>query len=142
MKKYLILTMLFAFLFTWFSYWQGSSWSDKMWIEMDSDCLTNWQCKFYIYETLWIRQSLSREDRSNPTIFIQDIILSATFFVGTAITIVLVISWLLFVFAGANWALAAKAKKWITWSLIWLLFVTWSYAFIRLLQFLFTGWGG
>lgn len=123
--------------------WQcivNNAWN--MWIEMNPDCLINWQCKFDIYQTLWIRQSLPRETRSSPWIFIQDIILSATFFVGTLITAVLIISWLLYVFAWVNAGLADKAKKWITWSLIWLLFVVWSYAFVRLIQFLVTWWGG
>lgn len=110
-------------------------------IEMDPDCLMNGQCKFNIYDTLGIRQSLPEDTRSSPWIFIQDIILSATFFVGTVITIVLIISWLLFVFSGINQDLHSKAKKWITGSLIWLLFVSWSYAFVRLIQFLVT-WGG
>ena len=113
----------------------------NMWINMNQTCLINWQCKFDIYQTLWIRQSMPAETRSSPWIFIQDIILSATFFVGTLITWVLIISWLLFVFAWINGNLAAKAKKWITWSLIWLLFVVWSYAFVRLIQFLITWWG-
>ncbi len=114
----------------------------NMWIEMGPDCLINWQCKFNIYETLWIRQSLPEETRSSPWIFIQDIILSATFFVGTLITWVLIVSWLLYVFSWAKPELASKAKKWITGSLIWLLFVVWSYAFVRLIQFLVTWWGG
>lgn len=113
----------------------------NMWIDINQQCLINWQCKFDIYQTLGIRQSLPRETRSSPWIFIQDIILSATFFVGTLITWVLIISWLLFVFAGAKPDLQSKAKKWVTWSLIWLLFVVWSYAFVRLIQFLVT-WGG
>jgi hypothetical protein len=129
---------------TWWAIvnWQcvvNNAWT--LWINMDSRCLINWQCSLDIYDTLWIRQSLPKSTRSSPWIFIQDIILSATFFVGTLITWVLVISWLLFVFAWANGNLAAKAKKWITGSLIWLLFVTWSYAFVRLIQFLVT-WGG
>jgi len=113
----------------------------NMWIEMSPDCLINWQCKFDIYQTLWIRQSIPKETRSSPWIFIQDIILSATFFVGTLITWVLIISWLLYVFSWVNAGLADKAKKWITWSLIGLLFVVWSYAFVRLIQFLVTWWG-
>ncbi len=130
---------------TWWSIinWQcvvNNAWN--MWIDMDSQCLINWQCKFDIYQTLWIRQSLPRETRSSPWIFVQDIILSATFFVGTLITWVLIISWLLFVFSWVNAGLADKAKKWITGSLVWLLFVVWSYAFVRLIQFLVTWWWG
>jgi len=118
----------------------NSAWN--MWINMDDKCLLNWQCSLDVYSMLWIRQSLPAETRSSPWIFIQDIILSATFFVGTLITAVLIISWLLYVFAWVNANLQAKAKKWITGSLIWLLFVTWSYAFVRLIQFLVTWWWG
>lgn len=117
----------------------NNEWS--MWIEMDQDCLINGQCKFSIYDTLGIRQSLPKETRSSPWIFIQDIILSATFFVGTVMTAVLIISGLLFVLSWFNADLHSKAKKWVIWSLVWLLFVSWSYAFVRLIQFLVT-WGG
>lgn len=118
--------------------------TNNMWtmgIDITEECLINGQCKLDIYDTLGIRQSLPKDTRSSPWIFIQDIILSATFFVGTLITWVLIISWLLYVFAWANGALAAKAKKWITWSLVGLVFVVGSYAFVRLIQFLITWWG-
>ncbi len=116
----------------------NTEWS--MWINMDSDCLLNWQCSYNIYETLWIRKS-----DQNPKVssFMQDIVLAATTFIGTVIAIILVVSGVLYIVAAIWWnsSLADTAKKWLINSVVWLLLVVWSYAIIRLIQFLATAWG-
>jgi len=112
----------------------------NMWINMDSDCLINWQCSLNIYKTLWIRKS-----NQDPTVstFFQDIVLWATMFLGTVITIILVVSWILYISAAISGKSnsADMAKKWIFNSILWLLFVVWSYAIIRLIQFIATAGG-
>lgn len=109
------------------------------WLDINTECLTNWQCHMNIYKTLWIRKS-----DPNPEVktFTQDIILAATEFFGTLITIVLIVSWLFYIISamsGKN-ELASKAKTSMIWSIVWLLFVTLSYSIIRLIQFLITWW--
>jgi hypothetical protein len=109
-----------------------------MWMNMDPNCLINWQCSYNIYKTVWIRKS-----NQNPTVssFVQDVILWATTFMGTVITVVLIISWILYILAAILWKsnLADMAKKWIFNSILWLLLVSWSYALVRLIQFVATG---
>ena len=106
-------------------------------ISIDKDCLLNWQCSMNVYETLWIR-------KSNPDpsvkVFAQDIILWASMFFGTVMTILLIISGLSFVMAWYTGKSPDKAKKMMIWSIVWLLFVTFSYTIIRLIQFLATWW--
>lgn len=110
----------------------------NMWMNMDPNCLINWQCSYNIYKTVWIRKS-----NQNPTVssFVQDVILWATTFMGTVITVVLIISWILYILAAILWKsnLADMAKKWIFNSILWLLLVSWSYALVRLIQFVATG---
>jgi hypothetical protein len=53
------------------------------------------QCKFNVYDTLGIRQG---DKETSVGIFVQDIILSATMFIGTIVTIAIIIAGLLFVF--------------------------------------------
>lgn len=110
----------------------------NMWINMDSNCLINWQCNYNIYKTVWIRKS-----DPNPSVstFVQDVVLWVTMFIGTVITVVLIVSWILYILAAILWRsnLADMAKKWIFNSILWLLLVSWSYAVVRLIQFVATG---
>ena len=106
-------------------------------ININKDCLLNWQCSMNVYKTLWIR-------KSNPDpsvkVFAQDIILWASMFFGTIMTVLLIVSGLSYVMAWYTGKSPDKAKKMMVWSIIWLLFVTFSYTIIRLIQFLATWW--
>lgn len=102
--------------------------------------LINGQCKLNIYDTLGIRQSV--RDKDDPTsvgLFVQDVVLSATFFIGTLVTIALIVSGLMFIFAASSGKSPEKAKQWIMWSLIGLLIVVSSYVIIRLVQYIAKG---
>jgi hypothetical protein len=112
----------------------------NMWINMNADCLVNWQCSYNIYKTLGIRKS---DQNPKVSTFIQDIVLWVTMFLGTVIAILLIVSGILYIIASIQWSSskADMAKKWIINSLLWLVLVTWSYAIVRLIQFVATaGW--
>ncbi|MCK9466750.1 MAG: hypothetical protein M0P94_00295 [Candidatus Absconditabacterales bacterium] len=110
-------------------------------INMNSDCLINGQCSYNIYKTLGIRQS-----DQNPSVstFVQDIVLGITMFLGTAITIILIISGILYILAAilGKSNLADMAKKGIFNSILGLVLVSGSYAIVRLVQFVATAGGG
>ena len=108
-----------------------------LWINIDKKCLLNGQCSMNIYETIGIRKS-----NPNPDVktFAQDIILWATMFFGTVMTVLFIVSWLSYVMAWFNGKSPDKAKKMMVWSIVWLLFVTFSYTIIRLIQFFATWW--
>ena len=109
-------------------------------ITINEKCLLNGQCKYDIYDTLGIRQSVrATGEATSVGLFVQDIILSATFFIGTVVTIALIVSGLMYIFAGATGKDPATAKKGITWSLIGLLIVSSSYLIIRLIQYIAKG---
>lgn len=107
------------------------------WIRMNDKCLLNGQCWFNIYQFLGLRQSIS--DNNSPELFVQDILLSATFFIGTIVTIAFIVSWLMFIFAGATGKDPSKAKAGIKNSLIGLLIVVSSYSIIRIVQYIAKG---
>lgn len=100
--------------------------------------LANGQCKFNIYETLGIRRSANN---TSPILFVQDIVLSATFFIGTVITLAIVVAGLLFIRAGisGNDSLQGKAKSGMINAIIGLVIVMASYMIIRLVQFIVRG---
>lgn len=122
-----------------FAAWTGNN-TWVMGITCNEDQLVNGQCKLNIYDTLGIRQSVGNED--DPTsvgLFVQDIVLSATFFIGTLVTVALIVSWLMFIFAASSGKDPANAKKGIIGSLVGLLIVVSSYVIIRLVQYIAKG---
>ena len=118
--------------------WKSSTW--VMGIVCDETQLTNGQCKLNIYDTLGIRKSVRNPwDKTSVWLFVQDIVLSATFFIGTLVTVALVVSWLMFIFAASSGKDPANAKKGIIGSLVGLLIVVSSYVIIRLVQYIAKG---
>ncbi len=109
-------------------------------ITICEDCLTNGQCKFNIYDTLGIRTSVrSTWQATSVGLFVQDIVLSATFFIWTVVTVALIVSGLMYIFAAASGKDPSNAKTWITGALIGLVIVACSYFIIRLVQYLAKG---
>lgn len=110
-----------------------------MGITMWPNCLKNGQCSFKIYDLLWIKQDMPAESRTSATFFVQDILLAATFFIGTIITIALLRSGVMYILAWATNKDPSNAKNGIKYSIIWLLLVISSYAIIRLVQYIAKG---
>lgn len=111
-----------------------------MGISCSTEQLSNGQCKLNIYDTLGIRKSWTNPgDATSVGLFVQDIVLSATFFIGTLVTIALVVSGLMYIFAAASGKDPADAKKGIIGSLVGLLIVVSSYVIIRLVQYIARG---
>lgn len=111
-----------------------------MGITCTEEMLLNGQCKLNIYDTLGIRKSVrDQDDATSVGLFVQDVVLSATFFIGTVVTIALIVSGIMFIFAASSGKDPANAKKGIIGSLIGLLLVVSSYVIIRLVQYLAKG---
>ena len=114
--------------------------SSVNWITINEACLTNGQCKFNIYDTLGIRKSVrATGDPTSVGLFVQDIVLSATFFIWTVVTIALIISGLMYIFAAASGKDPKNAKSGIIGALIGLVIIACSYFIIRLVQYLAKG---
>ena len=119
-----------------------NTWSPTsvMGITCDEKSLVNGQCKLNIYDTLGIRQSIRNTwDQTSVGQFVQDVVLSATMFIGTLVTIALIASGLMFIFAASSGKDPGKAKTGILWSLVGLLIVVSSYVIIRLVQYIAKG---
>lgn len=107
-------------------------------INLDTECLMNWQCSLNVYKVMWIR----KQD-PNPTVlwFFQDITLATTTAIlWTLITVALVLSWLYFAICSVTGKEPKKAKEIIKACFAWLLLVMSSYAIVRLVQFLALAW--
>ena len=68
--------------------------------------------------------------------FLQDAVLAPVIFIGTLVTVALIVSGLLYVFSGAESSLKSKAKNGITYSIVGLVVVMLSLVIIRFVQFL------
>lgn len=94
--------------------------------------LRTWQCTFNANTALWIKQN---QPDVSVDAFAEDIILSATFFIGTVVAIWLMYSGWIYIMAKDD-AAAAKGKNGIKWSFIGVLLVIGSYTIIRLVQYI------
>lgn len=136
LKKIVPILLLFVGFFLIGS---GTSFAENevLWITLNPSCLINGQCSFNIYQLLGIKKDTV--DASSPEVFVQDILLSATFFIGTVVTLALIVSGLMFIMASATGKSPDKAKTGIKNSLIGLLIVISSYSIIRIVQYIAKG---
>jgi hypothetical protein len=106
-------------------------------IECNTNELLNGQCTFDYNKLIGIKQDMDPEEANDANLFVADIFLAATFFIGTLAFLGLIISGLRYIFAGGNDPKAAsKATSGIKYSLIGLAIVIFSYTIIRLIQYI------
>lgn len=111
--------------------------SENFWIDLNTECMLDGTCKFKAYEATDIRKG--NRDTSAMG-FLQDAVLAPVIFIGTLVTVALIVSGLLYVFSGAESSLKSKAKNGITYSIVGLVVVMLSLVIIRFVQFL-ARWG-
>ncbi len=106
------------------------------WISCWPEELLNWSCAIRTYQMLWIRNTSNQN--TDVWTFVQDLILAATSFIWVVATISLIYSWFIIIMSGSwnqIWDLW-KAKTWIIYSIIWMWIAAFSYAIIRLIQYI------
>ncbi len=111
--------------------------TDNLGINCDTTQLINGTCSRNINKTLGVRQS---DTTPNPTVLLQDIVLSATSFVGTVIMIALIVMGIKYVKWWYDESSTGDLKGNIKKLLIWLLLVIGSYTIIRLIQYVARGY--
>jgi len=111
-------------------------------VNINKDCLELGTCTWDLYDTLNIREEQEAQDANTFDFLVQDIFLSATFFIGTILAFSLIYSGLRIIL-GWWWDESAveEGKKWVKYSLIWLVLVMFSYTIIRAVQFVAQGQG-
>lgn len=102
-------------------------------IRCDPTRLMYGECGMNTYDMLGIRQS---NRSTTPDEFVQDIVLTATTFIGTVLTFALIVSALMIIFGWANENTASKWRKGIQYALIGYALVLCSYLIIRLVQYI------
>lgn len=105
-----------------------------------AECMTGVGCSLDVSELLGLKQNVTnKDDRTSVLTLVQDIILAATFFIGTVVTIA-------FIYAGfkliySNWDSGEKKKavSGMKNAAIGMILVASSYAIIRLIQYIAAG---
>lgn len=105
-------------------------------IDTKQECLMwMWKDCFEYEKMLWIKEYQSGSGATATSIS-QDIVVAATYMVGTVLTIVLIFCWLMYIFAARNWKDPGKYKDWLINAWIWAVLVWWAYAIVRLIQYI------
>lgn len=110
----------------------------KMWVRVNNACLIDGQCGLNIYRILWIRAS----DNYDPSVsnVASDVINAAISIMWTIVTGVFVVAGVVCSMNSISGKDTKKAMKAFVDSAVWMLMIWWSYAIIRLVQFLATAW--
>lgn len=110
----------------------------KMWVRVNNACLIDGQCWLNIYRILWIRAS----DNYDPSVsnVASDVINAAISMLWTIVTIVFVVAGVICSMNSISGKDSKNAMKVFVDSAVWMLMVWWSYAIIRLIQFIATAW--
>jgi len=131
--------ILSGFLWLFIAIYGFALWSlsfaaeNEIGIDLWKDCLTRmWKNCLQYEKIIWVDEE---QPRYSAESIVQDSIFAAAYIVGTALTLVLIISWLWYIFAARDWKDTSKYSKWIKNAVIWSLFVRWAYAIVRLIQY-------
>lgn len=113
---------------------------EDVWINLTPECLINGGCSFSIYDALDIRKDArGAGEKTSVMSFVQDIIMALTGFIGTVVTLALIVSGIYYLMSPIDSGNRTKAMKGIKYSLIGLVIVMASMVIIRLVQFIAKG---
>lgn len=113
--------------------------SDNFGINLSAENMADGTATFSIYDATKVKKDRAPGERTSVMNYIQDIVLAATTFIGTVVTVALILSGLLYVFSSVDSSLQSKAKSGIKYSLVGMVVVMLSLVIIRLVQFLARG---
>ncbi|HNG97651.1 MAG TPA: hypothetical protein PLW93_05255, partial [Candidatus Absconditabacterales bacterium] len=105
-----------------------------------TDELIQGTCSFDYNKTVGIKKDANPDEVNDPNLLVADVVLGATFFIGTIAFLGIVVSGLQMIFqGGTDPKKAADAMKGVKYSLIGLVIVIFSYTIIRLIQYFVGG---
>lgn len=117
--------------------WQSNVWwwVKDIWINLTWACLEwMWKWCFEYDKIIWIASEKS--GKTTAKTLSQDIVLAATYMVGTVLTIIIIYCGLWFILASRDGKDVNKYKKWLVNAAIWALLVWWAYGIVRLIQYI------
>jgi len=110
--------------------------SQNFWIDCTAEKMTDGTCTMNVYETLWSNVDPKNKDLKS---FAQDAFWGFTMFIWFVVFVALIYSGFLMVLWGADEKQFETWKKWVIYSIIWLLLVWFAYGIVRFIQYVAQG---
>ena len=101
-----------------------------------TECLMWMGQDWFEYEKMMWIEDYQPGSGYTATSLAQDLAISATYYVWTVLTIVIIVCWLWYIFSSASGKDTSKYKKWLISAAIWAVLVRWAYAIVRLIQYI------
>ena len=131
---WVFITLSIFFLWSGTFAQQGVKWGITG-INVTWSCLKwMWKWCFEYDKIIWIADE--KAGKTTAKTLSQDVVLAATYMVGTVLTIVIIYCGLMYIFAARDGRDVNKYKKWLINAAIWALLVWWAYAIVRLIQYI------
>ena len=105
----------------------------EVWITINTECMWGVGCGLSVYDSLGIRK------RTSVMLFLQDIILGASMFIGTVAAVAFILSGVYYVFSASDASYKKKAQEWMKYAVYGLVLVTLAIVIVRITQFIARG---
>lgn len=111
----------------------------EVWITINTECMWGVGCGLSVYDSLGIRKGRAEGERTSVMLFLQDIILGASMFIGTVAAVAFILSGVYYVFSASDASYKKKAKEWMKYAVYGLVLVTLAIVIVRITQFIARG---
>lgn len=111
----------------------------EVWITINTECMWGVGCGLSVYDSLGIRKGRAEGERTSVMLFLQDIILGASMFIGTVAAVAFILSGVYYVFSASDASYKKKAQEWMKYAVYGLVLVTLAIVIVRITQFIARG---
>lgn len=111
----------------------------EVWITINTECMWGVGCGLSVYDSLGIRKGRAEGERTSVMLFLQDIILGASMFIGTVAAVAFILSGVYYVFSASDASYKKKAQEWMRYAVYGLVLVTLAIVIVRITQFITRG---
>ena len=111
----------------------------EVWITINTECMWGVGCGLSIYDSLGIRKGRAEGERTSVMLFLQDIILGASMFIGTVAAVAFILSGVYYVFSASDASYKKKAQEGMKYAVYGLVLVTLAIVIVRITQFIARG---
>ena len=111
----------------------------EVWITINTACMWGVGCGLSVYDSLGIRKGRAEGERTSVMLFLQDIILGASMFIGTVAAVAFILSGVYYVFSASDASYKKKAQEWMKYAVYGLVLVTLAIVIVRITQFIARG---
>ena len=113
--------------------------NSEVWITINTECMWGVGCGLSVYDSLGIRKGRAEGERTSVMLFLQDIILGASMFIGTVAAVAFILSGVYYIFSASDASYKKKAQEGMKYAVYGLVLVTLAIVIVRITQFIARG---